>query len=231
MKHAPTGLVFEVPRRVAAALAIAACVAGCAASGTRERFYALNDGGVVQSTAGPAMASALAAPLPGILISSVTVPELVDRPQIVTRDNSNQVIVSEQNLWAEPVRSGVGRTLAVRLSRALAEAGRPAQVGAYPQTSIVDPYLRVTIDVARFDAVPNGEAVVDALWSIRRTADGYVRTGRTVASSPIAGTGYDAIVSAWNDALATVDRDIAAAVQQFEPPVPAAVTVPKPATR
>jgi uncharacterized lipoprotein YmbA len=67
--------------------------------------------------------------------------------------------------------------------------------------------------------VPNGEAVVDALWSIRRTADGYVRTGRTVASSPIAGTGYDAIVYAWNDALATVDRDIAAAVQQFDPPV------------
>ena len=47
--------------------------------------------------------------------------------------------------------------------------------------------LRITVDVVRFDAVPNGEAVVEALWSIRRPADDASRTGRTVASAPIAG--------------------------------------------
>jgi len=190
---------------------IVVLVAGCAGSGNPENFFALNDGAVVQSTTTKSRSPSL----PGIVISAVTVPELVDRPQIVTRDASNRVVVSEQNLWAEPIRAGIARTLATRLSRALDEAGQPAQVAAYPQTSIAAPTLRVTIDVVRFDAVPNGEAVVDAVWSIRRPSDGTVRTGRTVASAPIAGTSYDAIVHSWNDALQVVDRDIAAMVLQI----------------
>ena len=200
--------------RLTAAALIAAAIAGCAGNGPAEHFFALNDGGVVQATTSVTDGAGQGPSLPGIVISAVTVPELVDRPQIVTRDTSNRVIVSEQNLWAEPVRSGVARTLATRLSRALADAGRPAQVGAYPQTSIANPVIRVTVDIVRFDAVPNGEAVIDALWSVRRVSDGVVRTGRTVASAPIAGVGYAAIVGGWNDALVIVDRDIATTVDQ-----------------
>ena len=213
--------------RGAAALAaalFAALAAGCAGPGATERFFALNDGGVVQSTTAVVPPAPLSSTLPGIVVSSVTVPELVDRPQIVTRDSANRVVVSEQNLWAEPVRASVGRMLAARLARALVEAGRPTQVAAYPQASIVEPYLRVTIDVVRFDAVPNGEAVVDALWSVRRTSDGFVRTGRTVASAPIAGADYDAIVSSWNEALGTVNRDVATLVLQFDSPAAKAAT-------
>ena len=192
-------------------------IAACAGPGANESFYALNDGGVVLSNA-PRTGAGETPSLPGIVISAVTVPELVDRPQIVTRDNSNRVVVSEQNLWAEPVRSGVGRVLATRLARTMADAGRPVQVAAYPQSSIVDPYLRITVDVVRLDAVPNGAAVVDALWSVRSTSDGVVRTGHTFASSPIAGTGYDAIVYAWNEALGAVNRDIAASVERIDVP-------------
>lgn len=193
-------------------VAVALVLAGCAGSSAPEHFYALNDGAVVQSvTSGPASSNAS---LPGVVVSAVTVPELVDRPQIVTRDASNRVVVSEQNLWAEPIRSGIARTLATRLARVFDAAGQPAQVTAYPQTSIATPAIRVTVDVVRFDAVPNGEAVVEAVWSIRRPVDGTVRTGRTVASAPIAGISYDAIVSAWNVALETVDRDIATTVLQ-----------------
>lgn len=199
------GSIGAVGRR---ALVVVSLVAsGCAGPQSNENFYALNDGGVVVST--PAT-GAVGQPksLPGIVISAVTVPELVDRPQIVTRDSLNRVIVSEQHLWAEPVRSGVGRTLATRLTRTMLGAGKPVQVAAYPQSSITSPYLRITVDIVRFDAVPNGEAIIDALWSIRRVADNTVQTGRTTASSPIAGVGYDAIVAAWNEALRAVERDI-----------------------
>lgn len=203
--------------------ALSVVLAGCAGGGTPESFFALNDGGIVQSTtAAGRTTDAASGALPGIVISAVTVPELVDRPQIVTRDSANRVIVSEQNLWAEPVRSGVARTLATRLARAMEAAGKAVQVAAYPQSSIASPALRITVDVVRFDAVPNGEAVVEALWSVRRPADNVVRTGRTAASAPIAGTGYDAIVQGWSDALAIVDRDIAAMVEQVGTGAPAA---------
>ena len=214
-------VVASVPHLVAAAAASVASVAlvGCAGSSVTERFYAFNDGGVVLTAPLPAATGAVAdSSLPGIVISAVSVPELVDRPQIVTRDGANGVLVAEQNLWAESVRAGIARTLATRLARAMREAGTPVQVAAYPQYSIVDPALRVTIDVVRFDAVPNGEAVIDALYSVRRVSDDTIRSGRTVASAPIAGTSYEAIVNAWNDALKVVDRDVAALVQQVGVP-------------
>ena len=190
MMRVRSGLLCARPWVGGCALVVAALLTGCAGSGNPETFFALNDGGVVQSTTSGS--GARGPSLPGIVISAVTVPELVDRPQIVTRDASNRIVVSEQNLWAEPVRSGIARTLATRLSRTLDEAGRAAQVVAYPQTSIATPVLRVTVDVVRFDAVPNGEAIIDAVWSIRRPSDSTVRTGRTVASAPISGTSYDA---------------------------------------
>ena len=215
-------------RRPLVALGLAV-FAGCASKAPSEAFYALNDGGVlISNTASAPRAAGQAtvaqkATLPGIVISAVTIPELVDRPQIVTRDSANRVIVSEQNLWAESVKSGIARTLATRLSRALADAGHPVQVAAYPQTSIADPVLKITIDILRFDAEPNGEAIVDALWSIRRPGEVAVRTGHTVASAPIAGTTYEAIVGGWNAAVGIVDRDIAATVLQLgiDPPPPA----------
>jgi uncharacterized lipoprotein YmbA len=208
--------VTRVGAGLVAALASLAVVA-CAGPSASENFFALNDGAVVVSatTSTPRAGQptiAQKSSLPGIVISAVTIPELIDRPQIVTRDSTNRVIVSEQNLWAESVKSGVGRTLATRLARAMSDAGQPVQVAAHPQTAITDPVLRITIDVVRFDAEPNGEAVVDALWSIRRMSDGMVRTGHTVASSPISGTSYQAIVGGWNEAVAVVDRDIAAMV-------------------
>jgi uncharacterized lipoprotein YmbA len=203
---------------------VASMIAACAGPSSSESFFALNDGGVVIATTSPSAGSAgqATSALPGIIISAVTIPELIDRPQIVTRDSSNRVIVSEQNLWAESVKSGISRTLATRLARAMSDAGKPVQVAAYPQSSIAVPYLRITIDVVRFDAVPNGEAVVDALWSIRRPSDGMVRTGHTVASSPISGTKYEAIVGAWNEAVGAVDRDIAASVLEIGIPPPGA---------
>ena len=216
-----TGRAVRTSASFAVLAALAVLVAGCAGSSGPESFFALNDGGVVQS-ASTRPGSVPASALPGIVVSAVTVPELVDRPQIVTRDTSNRVLVSEHNLWAEPLRAGIARTLATRLARAMSEAGRPAQVAAYPQSSIPNPDVRVTIDIVRFDAVPNGEAVVDALWSVRRVADATVRTGHTVASVPIDGPGYDAIVRAWNEAVSTVDRDIAATVVQISGGLPPA---------
>ena len=153
--------------------------------------------------------------LPGIVIGAVTVPELVDRAQIVTRDGANRVNVAEQQLWAEPLRNGIGRVLAVRLNRTLAEAGHPARVAAYPQTSIANPDIRITIDVQRFDAAPGGDALIDALWSVRRTSDSSVRSGRTVAARPIGALTYDDTVRAWSEALEVLNKDIAAVVAQI----------------
>ncbi len=213
---------------VLAALVITLVVtgSGCSTPGATERFYALSDGSSTSATTGTtpstvATSNPGSVPFAGIVISAVTVPELVDRPQIVTRDNGNRVNVAEQQLWAEPVKNGIARVLAVRLEKALAAAGRPARVAAYPQASIASPELRITIDVQRFDAVPGGDAVIDVLWSVRRTSDNSVSTGRTVAARPVSTLAYDDVVRAWSQALEVLNKDIAAVVAKIDLPAPA----------
>ena len=208
--------------RAALAITLVATCAGCSTPSASERFYALSDGS--SSTSAPVATSTAASnALPGIVISAVTVPELVDRPQIVTRDGANRVNVAEQQLWAEPLKNGIGRVLAVRLAKTLADAGRPARVAAYPQTSIANPDVRVTIDVQRFDAMPGGDAVIDVLWSVRRTSDDSIRSGRTVATRPITALTYDDTVRAWSEALDVLNMDIAAVVVQSDSTQPASV--------
>lgn len=199
----------HLPRLAAIGL-LAGALAGCASNAPPETFYVLDDGGaVVSSVASPTTREGARDPaLLGVVITGINVPELVDRPQIVTRDSTNRAVVSEQNLWGESLRAGIGRTLASRLSNALYTAGKPAQVAAAPQAAVVDPHLRVTVDVVRFDAVPNGTAVVEALYTVRRRSDNTVRTGRTSASVPITGVDYTSIVSSLNRALEQVDGEI-----------------------
>ena len=200
------------------AAALAAACASCSTPTASERFYTLSDGSSESGTiATTGVASSMASgQVAGIVNSAVTVPELIDRPQIVTRDGANRVNVAEQQLWAEPVKNGIGRVLAVRLTKALADAGRPARVAAYPQASIANPALRITIDVQRFDAVPGGDAVIDVLWSVRRASDDNIRSGRTVASRPIATATYDDTVRAWSETLEVLNRDIVAVVLQID---------------
>ncbi len=126
------------------------------------------------------------------------------------------VHVSEQNQWAEPLKSGIGRVLAARLARSLAAAGSNARVAASPQVTIGDPDVRIALDVQRLDARVGGEAVVDALWSVKAKG-GASRDGRTIASRPLATGDHADAVRAWSDALADLDRDVAAAVLQVMP--------------
>jgi uncharacterized lipoprotein YmbA len=184
-------------------------VAGCTTPATTEHFFALTPAASIRSST--VEARSVDARLPGIVITAVSIPELVDRPQIVTRDGTYRVVLSEQNQWAEPLKQGVARALAAQVRRAVDTGGIAARVGAYPQSTIDDPQIRVVVDVQRFDAVPGGEAVIDASWTIRR-ADGATRIGQIRATRPVHTTDYVDIVGAWNGALDDVGVAIGTAV-------------------
>jgi len=49
-----------------------------------------------------------------VVVGPVTVPDLVDRPQLVTRVSGNEVALNEFARWGEPLKSGVAAALAFR---------------------------------------------------------------------------------------------------------------------
>jgi hypothetical protein len=177
----------------------AAVLAGCGSS-PKSSFYTLSSSEPAQHA--PATESF------GIAISAVAVPDVIDRPQFVTRTGANELVINEFARWGEPLKGEIPRVIAADLSRELSGAF----VTIYPQSSISDAEIRLQLDVRRFDSVIGEAATVEVVWTLRRTKGAPI-TGRSVAREATAGAGYDALVAAHSRALASVSRDIAAAVK------------------
>ena len=92
-------------RKWLACLGAVFLLGGCAST-PAPVFYTL-DNGIEQP--GPQGAT------PSIVITQTNLPELIDRPQLVTRMANNQVRINEQQRWGEPLRRAIPRVLAMEL--------------------------------------------------------------------------------------------------------------------
>lgn len=183
---------------------------GCATSPAAS-FYTLNP---VQLTDAPSAVMPSGTPLM-IAIGLVTVPELVDRAQIVTRVDANRVSIDEFARWADPLTSQIPRVLAADLQQRIPGA----IVSTYPQR-VDDNAYRVSVDVQEFDASPvRGTVMLAAIWSVMPPRQGQRVSGRTVTQEAASGPGYDPLVKAYSRALAAVAGDIANATARAATPV------------
>lgn len=192
-----------MPRIIAAATlcALAALTIGCAST-PASRFYTLS------ATSGPAAPSSDLS----IAVGPVTVPAMVDRPQIVVSMGSNRVRLEEFDRWAEPLQNNIARVVADNLVQML---GTP-RVFSAAQTSSVDADYRAAIDVQSFQSAPAEAAILDAVWSVRRTKDGKVETGRTTVRETVQEKSYDALAAGHSRAVARLSNDIANAVRSLD---------------
>ncbi|WP_460906889.1 PqiC family protein [Paraburkholderia jirisanensis] len=205
-RTAPAATRFLTPHRARCvallpALLVTALIAlgGCSSPGAA--FYTLSPDASLERTG---------AALPiTVLVGPVTVPELLDRPQLVTRVSDNEVAVNEFARWGEPLKSGVARTLAANLELLLgaARVSVPGQAALVPET------CRVRVDVVRFDALPGEAVTIDAQWVVRVPGKPSPIAGRSVVREPVSGAGDAPLVAAQSRALARVSRDIAAAIR------------------
>ena len=138
----------------------------------------------------------------------VSVPAVVDRPQIVVNVGPNQVRLEEFNRWAAPLQNNIARVVADNLVLML---GTP-RVILSEQLLSADADYRAAIEVQSFQSAPGEAAMLDAVWSVRRAKDGKAETGRTTVRETVQEKGYDALAAAHSRALARLSQDIAAAV-------------------
>ncbi|WP_429364004.1 PqiC family protein [Paraburkholderia sp. GAS32] len=188
---------------LAIALAVVA-LAGCASQ--KATFYTLSPQAPGESTV-PAM------PIT-VLIGSVAVPELVDRPQMVVRASANQVTIDEFARWADSLKSQIPRVIAADVAQEL----NSPRVSAYPMAGDPTAVYRVQIDVQRFDATLGDAVTVDALWSVSPPGKRAPLSGRSTVREPCAGAGYDAVVAAYSRAFATISRDISTSIRSTASP-------------
>lgn len=173
--------------------------AGCGST-PASRFYTLS--------ATPAPGAKTPSDL-SVAVGPVSIPAVIDRPQIVVSVGPNQVRLDEFNRWAAPLESNISRVVADNLSSIL---GTP-RVSLFPQTMNATVDYRVAIQVQSFDSAPGDAATLDAVWTVSRAKDGKSQTGRTAVREPASQGGFDGLAAAHSRALARLSRDIADALQ------------------
>lgn len=145
-------------------------------------------------------------------IGPVTLPDYLDRPEVVTRVSANRLALSETDRWAEPLDTNFKRVLSQNLSTLL----RTDRVVSYPwfHPLVVD--YRVEVHVERFESNAAGDAELAARWTVY---DGRSNKALYDGSSDIteraAGAKQSDSPAALSRAEAELSRQIASAIAQL----------------
>ena len=194
---------------LAALCAFAALVAGCSST-PPSSFYTLSH------TAAPAAASGAPASQLAVVVGPVSIPAIVDLPQMVVTTGPNQISIDEFHRWASPLASDISRVVSENLVVML---GTP-RVSQFQQALNAPADYCVAIEVQAFVSEPGEAATLNAVWIVRRTKDGKTDIGRTALREPASDKGYDALVAAHSRALARMSQDIADAVRALDRSAP-----------
>ena len=147
-------------------------------------------------------------------VGRILLPELLSRPQIVTRKSANRVRMADFSQWAEPLEKSIPRVL----SENLAILTGTDQIFIYPWPTQMEIDLMVEIAVIRFEGDTNGAVSLVARWRLLRT-NGSEATPLQGSSyvEPAADQSTEALVAAMSRALASLSRDVAAAIAITSP--------------
>lgn len=195
---------------VAAALGLL-LLAGCAET-SPTRFYTLSK---VDS---PATAPAnVAANRLAVAVGPVTLPQYLDRPQVVRRSGPNTFDLAGFDSWGEPLEDMFPRIVAQNLSALLATD----RVFVIPRRRLPTVDYQVEIEVLRFDADVGGDAVLVARWEIFDGDGRQLRLDKTTVSEPVAGPvvgeAYEPVVAAMSATAAAFSRQLAQTIQSLPP--------------
>ncbi len=178
-------------------LMISACSLG--GSGQPARFYALSpQPGATETLARSAAVSEVA-------VGPVNLPDMFDRPQIVTRPNDSRVKLAEFDRWAGDLGDSIQRVLIQNLATRLPGV----DVTAWPWRGN-NPQWQLSVTFFRFDGEPGEQTQVSGDWRLR-TIDGGCKTLAQpfdIRGVP-AGGGYALFVDSLSEALAQLSQTLA----------------------
>ena len=173
-----------------------AWLAACATS-PQSRFYTLTPLASAEKKQ-PSMVSVNVAP--------VEIPDYLDRPQIVTRDGRNRLVLAEFHRWA----GSIGENMSVVLAEDLAMLLGTDRVFVNTAAPSNEADYSVTMRVLRLDALPGDHVLLKAQWTLfcgPGSKKGVTRVSNI--TERLNDGSYDTMVAAVNQAVEKVSREIA----------------------
>lgn len=182
-------------------IAALALLAGCAGA-PAPRYFTLDTG----QTSGTPQGRT-----PSIVITQTSLPELIDRPQLVIRRPDNRVLIDEHRRWAEPLRRAIPRVMANELGRQL-DSNRVVSLPIDAQGFDAD--FRLSLDVQHLEVVEGLGAQADIVWRLQ-PRQGKAVVGRSVLREAGSLDDAAALVAMQGRVLGAVASEIAEQVRQM----------------
>jgi uncharacterized lipoprotein YmbA len=169
------------------------------------RFYVLSS---LYSTEAQVQPVAKLAGL-NIAVGPIRLPEHLDRPQIVTRGNQNEIQVVDFAQWGESLRNNFTRVLAENLSVLLATEN----IAMFPFLKTMPVDYQITADVIRFDGNPGEDARLRVRWAIfDRGGKNLSYRASSAYSEPTRSDEIPELIAAKSRSLVVLSREIAKAI-------------------
>src|SRR5512132_360436 len=211
----PMSARVGIIRLLSVGFLLAVVVDGCAGS-SPTNLYTLSAVSAPAAETRPQSTPAVVA------IGPVTLPDYIDRPQIVTRRSAYQLELAAYDQWGAPLYDMLPRVLVDDVASRLPSD----RVVAFPQVGDASFDYRIAVDVGRFDVDSTGEATLAARWQLyARSSPRALIVAEETLRRHIDGQGYDAYAASLSAVLADlgdrIARDVNSARASAAPPLAA----------
>lgn len=191
------GLVF-------AALFLLSGLVGCAGHSPETSFYQLVPLSELGQEVGQVESNNIS-----VGVGPITIPDYLNRPQIITRKNDSQLMVEEFHRWASPLNREIAAVIVDNLTFLIGSQ----RVVTFPWDQYARPDYRVIYDIHRFDSVLGEKSILTVRWTVFDTAAKKMnKVYRNTYEKPLADATYQTLVQVQSELLAEMSRDIAAEV-------------------
>jgi uncharacterized protein len=200
-------LLMSLRWRFCTALLLVLGISGCATS-PPSHFYVLSAPNPPESSAPVSDRSVLVA------IGPVTIPDYINRPEIVTTDGPNEVTVHEFHRWVGSLDHNIARVIVENLSTTL-PAGRFNVVRWNPAIAEnIYAVNRVMVEVTRFDvsAGPGGAAIFEAEWVLYGSQSKVLAINKSSRKVPVKGADFKDMTAAMSQCLTEFSGEVASAI-------------------
>ena len=189
-------------------LLAALLLTGCRGSTPKTEFYTLSSISQTQTDTKPKTAGQTVS----IGIGPVTVPEVLDRPQIVTRTGPNTLQIDEFHRWAGRLDDDFARVVAQNISQMLATE----QVAVFPWDVSFDPRYQITLNIMRFEGRWGKDVLLEVFWKIidsqKQTA---LSVQKSVIKEPLPDESYETLIATKSRAIASLSDIIAKKIESL----------------
>jgi uncharacterized lipoprotein YmbA len=184
-------------------VAIAQLVSGCIGTSPTTRYYAFTANDYVNKAEGDLKIS----------VGPFEVPEYLNRPQIVIRDQGTALKVLKSDRWAEPLTEAVGR----QINRDLSNHITSGLVYQFPSVTDISPDYRIRGRINNFEANTDGTVVLRLRWGVLNSDNGFAIAprGETFSATVESSDDIAAVTNAMDKLLGELALSIATELKKI----------------